>query len=427
MHSIRTISAILILIFLTSSMSGCYDARELDDYSFVNVIGVDKGVTDKLRFTILFPTLKNDTGSMGNTSGMSKSVSSTGHSIISIDCPTLYSGINMINTSLSRTINYSHAKFLVISEEMARKGVESFIDGMMRTRQIRRGMYVMVAKGKASEYIEEFSPPVGTALSRTQEDIMDKEGETGIFDMTTYFDLLNNMKSFYGMPTVALTALNDFSHYKTEDSEPTGFKDIGDYYPGEMPRKGGNKAEFIGLAVFDGDKMVGELNGDETRAKLMITDEYKRGAVVIPDPKDKNVRLTVDVRMQRKAKIKVEFENEVPVIDVKLFLEGEEVSIQSPNNYESGELKQLLEEKYSEYIKGTLDETIDKCRNLGTDIFRFGERAAMHFSNIRDFEAYNWNSHFKDAKVNTKVVFVVRRAGTIFKTNPTITTEGEKE
>jgi spore germination protein KC len=425
--NLRLISIILLCIFCLTYLTACYDSREVDDWTFVYVLGIDKGVADKLRLTILFPTLKQSAGGTGGMQGTSGASSGNEYSVLSIDCPTIFAGMNMINTTLDRTINYSHAKYIIISEEMAKKGVETFLNGMVRTRQIRRSMYVIVAKGKASEFINEFNPLVGTAISKTLEGMMNMEKENGLIDEVSYFDFINDMKSTYNMPTAALASLNDFSHYKTSGSEPSEFVGVGDYYAGQIPRRGGNAYEFIGSAVFDGDKMVGELNGEETRSKLMVTGEFERGVIAIQDPKNPDLRVAVDVSTEKKSNIKVKFEKGKPVISVKLFLEGDLVNLQSDFNYEKGELKQLLEKKYSEYIKKILDKTIDKCQALNTDIFGFGDTAARHFGTIQEFEGYNWLGHFKDAKVITEVNFVIRRTGTMLKTNKTRTSEGAEE
>jgi spore germination protein KC len=79
------------------------------------------------------------------------------------------------------------------------------------------------------------------------------------------------------------------------------------------------------------------------------------------------------------------------------------------------------------YIKGIIDKTIDKCKELNVDVFGSGEKAVKHFLTIQEWEEYNWLSRFKDAEVNTKVEFTIRRTGTILKTSPIKHRQGEKK
>ena len=423
----KLVCIILLLIFTVSSLTACWDAKEIEQWAYVYTIGVDKGVDNVLRFTFQIPSMKQGTSAGSGSGGMGEPGKGRENYSISIDAPTFSAGVNMVESSLSRTLSYMHTKYLVISEDLAREGVERFINGMIRSWQIRRIMYIIIVKGKASKFVEEFTPVLTSGTSKSQTGFMDMHRDTGFFIDTNYQSFLGNMKTTYRMPVAQIAALNDFSNYRTRGNPPKEFKSEGDYYAGELPRSGGNKFEFFGTALFDGDKMVSELNGDESRALLMIRGEFYSGSIAMPDPRDKELRITVDTTTKKKPYIKVEFREGKPVINVKIFLEADIQNLQSPTEYESAELKPVLEDAYKVYIKGIIDKTIDKCKELNVDVFGFGEKAVEHFLTIQEWEEYNWLSHFKDAEINTEVEFTIRRTGTLLKTNPTRTTQGEKK
>ncbi|MCX7746512.1 MAG: Ger(x)C family spore germination protein [Clostridia bacterium] len=410
---------VLLCVFAISSLTGCFDAREIDQWAYVYTIGVDKGVSNQLRFTFQIPSLKQESG--GGKSGGSggQAGEQKNYTTISVDAPTFFAGVNMAESSFSRMMNYMHAKYLVISEELAREGVERFLNGMVRSRQIRRIMYILIVKGKASEYVGKLSPLLTGAISKAQEGFMSTNKDTGLFIQATYHNFIKDLKTTYRMPAAPLTSMNDFSNFKESGDKQEGFKSEGDYIAGELPRKGGNDFEFIGTALFDGDKMVGELNGDETRVMSMIRGEFQKASIAIADPKNSKLRITIDTKIQKKPSIKVSINGDKPVIHVKLFLEGDLQNLQSPTEYESVKLKPVLENAFKAYIKGLLDKTVDKCKSLHVDVFGFGEKAVMHFLTIQEWEAYNWKGKFKDAQVTTEVDFTIRRTGTLLKTNPT--------
>jgi len=54
-----------------------------------------------------------------------------------------------------------------------------------------------------------------------------------------------------------------------------------------MPKVGTIKSEVMGLAVFNGSKMVGELDGEETQLQLMLEGNFGYSYVTIPDPRRK--------------------------------------------------------------------------------------------------------------------------------------------
>jgi len=90
------------------------------------------------------------------------------------------------------------------------------------------------------------------------------------------------------------------------------------------------------------------------------------------------------------------------------------------------ELKPVLEQAVASEIKKDLDTLFNKCKAIGEDVFGFGGVAARQFATAEQWEQYNWFKHFKDAEVNTEVELNIKRSGTFIKTNPIISTEGEK-
>lgn len=423
----RLISVVLLFVFTASSLTACWDVKEIDQWAYVYTIGVDKGVDNVFRFTFQIPSMKQEEGAGSGAEGRGEPSVGNEYYFISVDAPTFYSGVNMVESSLSRTLSYMHAKYLVISEDLAREGVERFINSMVRSWQIRRIMHIIIVKGKASSFVKGFVPKLTSATSKAQTGFMDIYKDTGLFIDTNYQRFLEDLKTTYRMPVATLAALNDFSNYRTRGNPPKEFKSEGEYYVGELPRSGGNKFEFFGTALFNGDKMVGQLNGDESRALLMIRGEFKSASISIADPKDREYRITVNTMMKKKPDINVEFHEGKPVINLEIFLEADIQNLQSPTEYESIEQKPVLEDAYKMYIKGIIDKTIDKCKELNVDVFGFGEKAVKHFLTIQEWEEYNWLSRFKDAEVNTKVEFTIRRTGTILKTSPIKHRQGEKK
>lgn len=412
---IRRISCLILCLFFMITMTACWDAKEVDDWAYVNLLGVDKGAADKYRFTIQVPTFKGKNSSNGGNGNTPDGKDD--YETISVDCPSVNATEALINTSLSRTLNYMHAKYCVVSEEVAREGIEPIINGIRRTRQIRRIMHFIVVKGEASKFIEEFNPILGTALSKTQENMMSKEKETGLFDDKSIGEVIDNFKSTKSQLSCTLAAINDFSHLAQNGTATGKVKPVGEYFAGQVPRKGGNKIEYLGSAVFDGDKMVDELNGIESCMVLMAKGEFERTVIALPDPLDPGAAVTLGVSRKKKPEVKVSFQEGKPVIILKIFLEAEIQNLQSNINYEDGKLKPVLEKHFKKYLKEKLDKTLAKCRGLNCDIFGFGDVASMQFLTIPEWEAYNWNSRFRDAKIYTNVDLSIKYTGLVFRTN----------
>lgn len=425
MHKVITL---LILCTFCLSLTSCYDANEMDDLLYVITIGVDRGVSDKWRLTIQFPTMKEGGGSLSGNGGGSGDGGGgqSEHGYASIDAPSFFTGIDMLNASMPRKITFTHAQIIVFSEELAKSGlIGEYLAPINRFRQLRRSAHVFVVKGKAVDFIRENKPVIGTALAKGFEVYTLASGDTGFFSDTTLENFYEGIKSPHGQAIAAMVAVNDLKKF-SEDGEPWGtkFKTGGGYYAGQLPKTGDGKIEIWGTALFDADKMVGELNGDETRALLMIQGEFRQVFFTVQDPKMPEVIIPLDIRATKKPKIDIDTKGKNPLIHIELQLDADLLTVQSMIDYEQPELMKLLEGTTRDKIEKEIEAVIKKCQKLNTDVFIFGEYAAKNFLTIDEYESYDWNSHFKDTEVTVDVDFAIRRTGRQIKSYPIKEPEG---
>lgn len=426
----RKVISILIFSFLLLNITSCYDAEEIDDLLFVNAMGVDKGISDKWRLTLVFPALQ-ESGS--ETSGSDEQSgdggSSGGQAYISIDAPTFFTGIDMLNTSLPKKLNFTQTQLIIINEDILKDGeIGQFIAPLGRFEQIRKSAHVYVVRGEAQELLKEFKPIMGTTLSKSFQLFIQIAEETGFFSFITFENFYESIKSHSHSALLPLAAKNDFKTFKKSgDPWGTKHKSGGGYIAGEIPRIGQNKIDVFGTAVFDGYKMAGILNGDETRFLLMARGDFKRGFFTIPDPKKPELALPLDIRAGRKPEVKVSLRDSKPFINLKVQLDGEILAVQSMIDYEQPSQKKLLEQEFKKVVQSGIEDVIRKCQRLNSDVFNFGDYAARNFLTIGAFEKYDWNSRFKDAEVKVDVTFIIRRTGTQIKSFPLKDPVGEEE
>ena len=423
----RIILLAMIFIIFTASLTGCYDAAEVDDLAFVMAIGVDRGVSDKWRLTLQIPSMKGKAG--GATGGASEGKGQSDYETVTVDSPSFFTGLNMINTNLPRKLNLMHTKFLVFSEDLAMNGkIGEFLAPIIRFREVRRSIHVIVSRGSAMDFVKNNEPVIGITLSKSNENtIINGYSATGFFPHATISTVYNGIKSTYRQAFAILGAVNN-PEYFIQDGPKWGkeFKTGGEYLAGEIPREKGNKLELFGSAVFDGDKMVGELNGDETRHMLILRGELKRGYFTIQDPKKPELIIPLDVRQSVKPVFKVRLEGDKAFIHIKLKLEGELLAVQSRIMYESPELKPVLEKAFEQKLKTGLEEVIRKCQGLKSDVFNFGGTVVRHFNTIQEWEKYNWNKQFEKAQITMEVEFIVKRTGTFIKSSSLFSSEGQE-
>jgi hypothetical protein len=281
-------------------------------------------------------------------------------------------------------------------------------------------MSVVVCKGKAANFIKENKSQIGSSASKAMELMINQSRVAGFFPTANFHEFYSGIVSPYGQAYAIYAGLNDF---KEMTSENTGTnvspRTLGGLEPGRVPRTGGAKWEFVGTAVFDGDRMVGTLDSYETRYFMMVEGQYQRGIVSIKDPVVPDAVIPLDIRLGRKPKLYGHFENGIPVIDIKLLVEVDLGAIQSGSQYATIDKIESLNQYISSTLKGGIQKTITKTqKDFRADIFNFGRLFAKKFSTIPEFEKYNWNMHYKDARVDINVETDIRRTGLMIGSTP---------
>lgn len=434
----RKTALILLMSLTVCLLHGCFDASEIDDILQVSALGIDVGEKDDWRITIQFPTLREGGGNTGGGGGSSggngggggggegrekkeeDGLSQDGFTVVSCEAPSFYEALAILDASVPREINFMQTQVVVFSEDVAKGGkLGEFIAPLVRFREIRRTSFIFVTKGKAMDFIKANKPYIGTDISKNYRIWIEESRGTGYFPYVTIGSFYEKLKSPKSQAIATLAAVNDFSGFAGEGEQESSKGGQGSRHAaGKLPRISENKVELWGTAIFDGEIMAGELNGDETRYLLMLRNEFSRGIYTIQDPLEEGVIVVIELRSAKPADIKVEFVDDVPRIQTKIYLHGDILSIQGQGRYEQKEEKAILEEAVRQQLITEIRALIDKCVSLNVDAMMFGGIASREFLTIDEFEAYGWNDRFREAIVDIDIEFTIRRTGKLVRTGP---------
>lgn len=418
----KKIYALLCLFLVSPLLTACFDANEINDYAYVSMIGIERGVSDKFRLTIQIPEFPSKQG------GGEKDEKQTEKENIVVDAPSLISGVSLINSSIPNTLNFMHLKAVVVSEDLAVNGsIGEIVAPLLRYRQLRRNTYVFISKGPSLEFLKAIKPFLGGLVTESIEELIQRSKNTGFFPEMTLDDMYNGIKSNFSQFLGIYANLNKGENFQEDGPKYEGqYKTPGDLYAGDIPRKGGQEVELLGSSVSDGDKMVGKLTGFETQMVLLLRNELKRIAFTIQDPIKPEYIIPIEIKEFENPAIDVDVSGDKPKIKVELRLEGDITTIQSRINYEDPKMKKTVEEAFNKYVEKGIRETFEKCQALKTDVFNFGSIAVRKFWTIPEWESYRWVEKFSSAELSVNVDFTVRRTGTILKSEPIISSEGKE-
>ncbi len=423
MKKYKFIVVVIAVVLQGAMFTGCYDRREIDDMAYPIALGFDKGEANELRMTLQVALPTTISGGEGGGGGGEKSVT-----VITVDTPSIYSGLSMLNTFVSKQINLSHVKAIIFSKELAKEGISKYLHAMIRNREFRPNARIIVSRGSAEDFIAAVKPKLETNPAKYYELLLGAYEYTGFSTDTQMINFYHKTES---ESIQAVAVLADVSKYKSSDEfnlNNSTYKEKGRSYPlegdfkaGDLPKTGELNIEVMGLAVFNGGRMVGELDGEETTYHLMLEGKFDSMFFTMPDPMKSDNFIVLNIKRSRRTKKRVEINGDKPKLCAKVFLESDILSIQSGINYEEGENTTKLEQSTETFIKEGIIKYLDKSIKIfGTDTNGFGKQVKSKFLTWKEWEQFDWLTKYKKSTYDIEVDVKIRRPGLITKTVPEV-------
>lgn len=289
-----------------------------------------------------------------------------------------------LQQQISSRLFFGHLRVIVVSEAVARRGLENVNDYFRRNSEVRRMAWMMISKGQARKLMMA-APPLERVPTLYLMSTLDEGIRMGKFP-----------KDFIGMfwSNVSKKGQEGFLPYVEIKKE--------------------QNVEIKGLAYFVDDHMVGVTKPLEIAGYLAVKGINPAGYRVFVqlDGADEAVMTTAT---HRRSKISVQIKDDVPHftidIGIELNLEGkvsENVQIDNPA------VMQMIENKQEEASVIFYSNIIKKSQEKGSDYFGFGEivRAKKpQYWNKRIKTAEGWRNMYKDCTFDVKVSMKLRRIG----------------
>lgn len=362
---------ILIPFLLLMLLSGCTASFHIENQAHVITMGIDYS-EESMTVTIQVPSFGGQGASHdGKQDGSSYLI----YAASGRDFP---SAINILKASLPQSINLTHLKSVVFSQEFAmsdlfRETVEIF----MNMFSLSGNAVVIVSRSSAQELVKSQTPAIGLRLSQIVPSMLEYHVDTGFIPEYTLSMLYAGIK---GVHSTGACALSDTAGNQGTSADS--------YLPGELEREGKNKNEYMGSALFDRERMRLILNGRETQLMHLLMGTGIRQAN-FTEPC--NLRLSI----RKKPKVTCNTQSDSPVIRVVLYLDA--VPLTTIPDMHS----------LSESLKNEFQALIQKCMQAKVDPFGFAEHAQKDFSTMEEWLKYDWLEAFSRAQIEIDVNLIV--------------------
>jgi spore germination protein KC len=375
----RAILSALLLFPLTA----CWDRREINDIAFVSATAVDQA-DDKVRITVQFPLPGQLSGGTGSTGGGGTSGAKPWHTEMA-EARTGSEANALQQTFLSRILNFSHRRVLVIGEEKARRGIAETMDILGRIPQNRMTAYLLISEG-AAEKLFHVEAPLEKIPAETLRELAALSYEKPITIQDTVDALLTQGIDPY-IPLVAAQ------------------ESMGE----EQPAK---EARLKGLAVFKADKLAAFFTGERSRGLLLALGQTKQPIVTIKAPEGKGY---ISFRVTKsKVKIETRMRGSIPVF--RITFTGEMIASENRSTFRFSDNRDAvarIEEAVNREIERLIREALRKTQEIGADPVGLGLHLYRHDPSAWRRVKDEWRAAYGRAELAVDSRLRLQHPGTI--------------
>lgn len=381
----RTVGAALLLVMSGLILTACWDRREVNDIVIVTAIGVDAVEEGQVQLSVQL-ALPAQIGGSYSVGGSGRSKEDKPVFVATATARTVSDALRKMQTSLSRTVFWSHSRVLVVSEKLAREGLKEHFDFFARNQNSRLEAYILVTPGRAREILE-----ARPELETIPAEAISKANKIGVMVATNLREFLIASSSPGGNPTAARVELI------AVDPDPTGGK------------AGRREIKLTGAALFREDKLAGWMDIAETRGILWLTGKLKTGVVTFTDPVTQG-EVSLEV-IRANTQFRPRFEGEQIVMEVKILTEDDVDGAAPQLDLSDPREIHRLEKAYAKDVEERIKQTLAAARRLRTDVFGFGEAVHRAFPGEWKKLKERWNEEFLKVRTEISVEAKIRRTG----------------
>ncbi|EKN63054.1 Ger(x)C family spore germination protein [Schinkia azotoformans] len=380
----------LSFVILIIILSGCSGKREINDLAIVMAVGIDKienpteGNSEDKGYEVTIEVARpaDSRGQTGAPSG------GTGDPIWSASSQgeTLFEAIRHLASFSTRRVFWAHNYIIVINEDVAREGIKDVIDFFTRNPELRMRTWVAITPNKAKDVISTV-----TGLEVIPGEALDKlyryTDISGASPRTELLDVQSAYLSETTQPVIARVRLIERGVSNKKVGQAGAYKQV----------------ELEGAGVFKGDKLVGILDRDDSKAAVLFIEKVRSQIVVLSCPKNPEDVLTAEIVHDR-FDVTPAYKNGKPSFTVNFKAFVNVVEAGCPFTIEDEEDVRTIEKELERTVKGNIEKLLTKAqKEYKSDFLELGQRFNNKFPSEWKTIKKSWNSTFSDVEFTVNV------------------------
>lgn len=361
---------ILLILFL---MTGCWNYQELNSLAISTAMAIDKK-DDQYEVSILIANSKKN--QVSSKEGESQTV------VYSAKGKTISEALKNIDLENPRQTYIGHLAVIVISEDVAKEGLDNTLDLLLRNSESTKRFYLAIAKDDNAKDIIKIISPLETFPSQTISTNIKASSESqAISSAITYSKFIENiMKKGINpiLPTITVEG-NISKGEKAKNLESSSLDAI---------------LKLSTIAIFKDDKLVGYADKNQSRGINLMLDEIKE--MMIEYKCEENILVTNLSEVNTKTDIKLKD----GILEAAINVDG--IGDITENNCKldltNTKTINTIEKHVNKKVEKLINNGLNLIQNdLKSDVIGFGN--ILYKKNPNYYKKIDWDEEFPKLKI----------------------------
>ncbi|WP_332631551.1 Ger(x)C family spore germination protein [Halalkalibacter flavus] len=379
---------ILLVLSVIVILSGCWDRKELDQVSLVTGLALE--VSDDEAFSLTIEAINASELNDQTAEGMTPTIT------YELKGLTMAELLNKMNLGITRELNFSHTRTLIIDEKVAKEGISRFLQFLEKSGQFRNDFQIIVARGVRAKDIITTTYPIQKVPSlKMYEQFRTIKDNWGGYPDSALTDFVFALTSPGRHPVAAAVTIR---------GNPNEGRNVDDNRELDLNAV----IEYDGMAMFHKDRLVGFLSAEDTR-NYMWTQDIDQTTATADCGEDGFFALQV---YNSHTKVTANYDGDAPAFTLRIIIEGDIHDNQCPDSLGEISTYERYQSIMEDHLEQKLTTTITNVQNkYGVDVFGFGEHLSkQQYKKFKEHKD-DWDEEFKKAKISVNAKVYIRRDG----------------
>jgi spore germination protein KC len=376
----RTLLVILLPVFI---LSGCWDSIEIQNLAIITAAAIDSEENHKVKVSVqIFIPRTITSGESGEDPSLGSTFVREGIG------KNLAEAISVLQTNIPRKLFWGQCKIFIFGQDLAKTGIRNELDFLIRHPAPRINSNLYVSEGKASNLLklipplERYSGEVLSKFSQHQEVGVD----TTLSDISK--DLTEASQSF-SLPYIKRLKSDEYAR-KSYETIPT----------------------IVGTAIFKKDKMIGNIDLEETRGLLWLSRKIQKSTVSIKPEENENEVIMMPT--SGSVRFKPQIINNQWIMNIQIQVAASIIQNETFLSLLQEDVITKLEKGLENKLRDRISKTLEKIqKEYQADVVGFGRRFHQKYPEQWKKVKDHWDEKFPEVDVKLSVNATIKRSGDI--------------